>query len=132
MIIDYAELAVTAKTLVEGTGRPVTFVQLDTTAADPARPHRGAATPRGAGATEVEGDAVAVPPSSATQLGISTLDEDFLKRAEQILIAIPDAGSPELDNFDEVIDGSVRWKINAIQKLRPADVTLLYFMSVRR
>lgn len=130
--IDYVALQKTARGLVNDLGRPVTFVQLTETPADPSEPWRGADTPRNPAATEVPGDAVAVPPSSASQLGFTNLDSDFVKRAEQIFIAVVDAGQPDIEEFDEVIDGATTWKINAVEKLQPATTTLLFFVSVRR
>ena len=132
MSIDYAELETTARTLVNDLGKSVTFRRLDDTPTDSNQPWRGNADPRGGGSDTIEGDAVAVPPSSATQLGFSTTNEDFVKRAEQILIAVVDAGAGSIEDYDEVtVEGAV-YKINAIETLRPATTTLLYFVSIRR
>jgi len=131
-LVDYTALQATARDLVNQAGRPVTFVQLEETPSDANEPWRGAVAPRAAANLEVSGDAVAVPPSSATQLGFSSTNEDFVQRAEQILIAVVDAGQPDIDEFDEVIDGATRWKINAVEKLQPAGTSLLFFVSVRR
>lgn len=132
MSIDYVELAATARGLVNDLGRPMIFVQLEETPTDANEPWRGNATPRSPANSEVNGDAVAVPPSSAVTLGFSSDDENFVKRAEQILIAVTDLGSPDISEYDEVVDGTERWRINAVEKLQPAAETLLYFVSVRR
>jgi hypothetical protein len=52
-----------------------------------------------------------------------------VKRAEQILIAVADA---DIEDFDEVVDGSARWRVTGVEKLRPADTTLLFFVGVAR
>lgn len=128
-MVDYVRLAATAKRLVEANGRDLSFVRLAETPTDPAEPWRGKTAPREA-ATVVLGSGVAVPPSSATTLGIHVMDDHFLKRSDQILICVAEE---EIDNFDEVIDeGSTVWKIEGVEKLRPAETTLLYFVGVKR
>lgn len=130
--VDYVTLATTARRLVNANGKPAVFNQFEATPSNASRPWRGNDTPRNPPSGVVNGDAVSVPPSSATQLGIATEDDDFVKRADAILIAVTDEGSEDIDNFDEVVLEGVSWAINGVQKLRPATVTLVYFVSVRR
>lgn len=125
--MDYVALAQTALELIKANGRQVTFRQLVDTPADSNKPWRGAADPTAGGTTEAAW-CVAVPPSSANQLGMSTTDNDLVKRSEQILIVAP--GLNDLADFEEVIDGTVTYRITGVETLRPADVTLLYFVGV--
>tara|TARA_R110000772_G_scaffold267648_1_gene392128 strand:- start:103 stop:489 length:387 start_codon:yes stop_codon:yes gene_type:complete len=128
-MVDYVKLAATATRLVEANGRDLSFVQLLETPTDVAEPWRGNATPREA-STIVLGSGVAVPPSSASTLGIHVADDHFLKRADQILICVAEE---DIENFDEVIDeGSTVWKITGVEKLRPSTTTILYFVGVKR
>jgi len=130
-LVDYAELADTAKELVEGFGREVSFVKLNRTPADANIPWDGPADPR-VGATTEPGSAVFVEPSSATELGISTtLLETLAKRSGAIMIAaLGSTSTVDLMGYDEVVDGTVRWKIVGVEKLQPASTTLLYFVGV--
>lgn len=123
---DYTALAATALRLVKDSGRLVQFRKLNSDPVDNAKPWRGAADPTVGGVT-VDAYAVAVPPSSASALGLSTSDSDLVKRSEQILIVAP--ASADLAEFHEVIDGRT-WRITGVETLRPADTTLLYFVGV--
>jgi hypothetical protein len=131
--VDYAALAATARALVEANGRQVTLRQLATTPADAAKPWRGATNPASPAAASATPYGVAVPPSSATSLGMSTHDNDLVKRSEQIFIITPVAGEAlDYSDMTELVDGGEPYRIVGVEKLRPADVTLLYFIGVAR
>lgn len=129
-MVDYVRLAATATRLVAANGRALSFVRLEETPTDTAKPWRGADTPRAQADSVVLGSGVAVQPSSLSTLGIHVTDEHFLKRADQVLIAVAD---DEIENYDEVIDeNSEVWKITGVEKLRPATTTILYYVGVKR
>lgn len=128
-MVDYVRLAATATRLVEANGRAMSFVRLDEIPTDLDEPWRGATLARAPAAETVSGSAVAVPPSSLVALGRKTTDEDFVKRSEQILIAVADS---DIEGFDEVLDEEVRWRITGVEKLKPGSTTLLYFVGVVR
>lgn len=131
--VDYNALAATARGLVEANGRQVTLRKLATTPADANKPWRGAASPAGAPAAQAAPYGVAVPPSSAVALGMSTKDTDLVKRSEQIFILTPVEGETlDYSTMTELVDGTEPYRIVAVEKLRPADVTLLYFVGVAR
>ena len=129
---DYVKTANTALRLIERFGRDGTFRQLTDQAADPNKPWRGAADPTAAPAASVPNiKFAAVPPSSANALGMNTTDNDLVKRSTQILIVAPGPTLPNnLAEFHEVIDGGITWRITGVETLRPADLTLLYFVGV--
>lgn len=131
---DYAKLADRARTLIQEFGRRVTFVRFSEQVQDVTKPWRGASDPRQSLAEEFETSAVFVEPSSATQLGMQTAVLDLLARSKQILIVAPGASlERELEEFQEVIDSDdSRWKVMGLEKLRPAETTLLYFVGVAR
>jgi hypothetical protein len=133
-MVDYVSLAATAKRLITANGREVTFVRFNRTAADAAKPWKGAADPRTDPDASETLDAVFVEPSSAVRLGISTVNSELVKRSTQILIAAPGSDFAEdLSTFEEVIDSDgVKWRITTSEKLKPAEVTLLYFIGVAR
>jgi len=131
--VDYAALAVTARALVEANGRQVTLRKLATTPADAGKPWRGATDPASPAAATATPYGVAVPPSSATSLGMSTQDNDLVKRSEQIFIITPVEGETnDYSEMTELVDGGEPYRIIGVEKLRPATVTLLYFIGVAR
>jgi hypothetical protein len=131
--IDYAAVAATARALVEANGRQVTLRRFNTTASDAGKPWRGNTNPVAAPAASATPYGVAVPPSSATSLGMSTQDNDLVKRSEQIFIITPVGGETEdYSTMNELVDGTEPYRIVGVEKLRPADVTLLYFVGVVR
>jgi len=134
MAIDYVALANKAQTLVQDSGRSVTFRRLDRTTLDDAgKPWRGTATPRTTVDASVTATAVVVSPAGAAALGIVTLDSELIKRSQEVMIvALGATSTDDLSTFDEVLDGTVLWKIQKVDTLKPADTTLLYFVGVAR
>lgn len=133
MAIDYNRMAATARRLIDGAGRTINVRKLATAPTDAAKPWRGQAdpvAPLAAGPTPLR--AVAVPPSSLSQLGMSTESPDLVQRSRLIFIAAPpEAGPDDLSGYDEVVDsdGDIH-RITALETLRPAEVTLLFFIGV--
>lgn len=130
MAFDYQPIIDTATELLTEFGRSIVVQRLDQTASDAARPWRGPADTTAGFAATVDTVAAAVPPSSAKQLGLSSVPADQLARIEQILIVAPTAVS--LTEFDQVADGGESWEIEFVEELKPADDTLLSFVGVRR
>ncbi len=127
---DYTKTAATALRLVTKYGREVTLIDFNTNSADATKPWQGASNPRGGAVVESVVPAVFVPPSSATSLGLSSETSDFVKRSMQIMIV---ASTADLSLFNEVKDADdVRWKITGMEKLKPANTTILYFIGVKR
>lgn len=75
--------------------------------------------------------AVEVPPSSLTNLGMSIQQVDFTKSFERTFIATPHA-SEDLETFNVFTEGGVVYKLKTIDRLRPADTTLLYYLGAMR
>ena len=132
---DYVELANIAKELVDDTGRDVKFIRFNQSNVEAGKEWRGSG-PDPAGNNP---DATAtlkatfVPPTSISELGKSGIDEDLIKLAEQICIVAPGATFAEdLATFNVIEDGAIKWKIVSTETLRPANITLAYFIGVRR
>ena len=132
MTFDYSGVQDIAIELVERFGRPVVFVKLGTVPDNPGEPWKGTTTSRTTPQDEVSGFAVSVPPSSASELGISSSTVDFVKSCEQILIAVPGVINSDLSDFNEVRDGDDVFVIEGVEKLQPANDIILYFMGIRR
>lgn len=137
MGLDYTRLAGRARTLVAANGRLVDFVRLEQTPQDATQPWNGPEDPDGVNATPQEVvvgvPVAAVPPSNVNELGLTTLDQDLLKRSEIVYIVAPGLGvTANLETMNRIIDGGITYKIIFAEKLRPATTTLIYFMGAVR
>ena len=127
---DYGPIVTVAQDLIKDFGREVTFINQNETPADATKPWQGPTAARTAPKSTLKAEAVFVQPDSASKLGRTSISEDLIKRSDQIMI-VP-AGTTDLIDFQEVLDGTVYWKIVGIETLRPADTTILYFVGVAR
>lgn len=132
-MVDFTRLAATAKRLVDANGRSITLNKLEADVPDAAKPWRGAAAPAATPEATITLSGVAVSPVGAVNLGIAAAEDDFIKRATEIFIAAP-GSTPiaDLKQFQQLVDGSDTFAINEVRELRPADLTLLYYISVRK
>ena len=85
----------------------------------------------GSGDNSLSIDAAFVPPSGASQLGLSTEVTDLLRRSEQILIVSPGT-TVDLRGYNELIDNGVRYKVDMMETLKPGDDIVLNFIGVSR
>lgn len=132
MAIDYTNAAATAKRLIEQNGRDTIFHRLSRVKDDGALPWRGTTTVRTTYDRSVTGKAVFVPPSSARDLGFTLTNEQLIAGVTQILIvAATSFPADDLSTFDEIEDGA-KYKIERVDVLKPADISILYFIQVVR
>ena len=129
---DYTELASMVEEMIDEFGRAISLVELDGTSDDLAKPWRGSTAPRTA-ATTVSATGVFVEPTSVAELGFMATDFQFTKRAEQVLIvSAKKTGANEIEDFHEVVDGAIRWRIEKVHLLKPGATRLLYFIEVKQ
>lgn len=132
MAFDYTKLAATALSLVTKFGRQVTIVKFAETAADANKPWRGNLTPRETPLASGSVYMVFVEPSSAEELGLSIQKFGMTDRQAQIAIMAPGTDTTEYEHYDEVVDGTVRWKITEVEVLKPGPLRMIYFFRVER
>lgn len=133
MANNHAKLAETGKRLVAKHGREMTFNRRDRAPGDSAKPWNGPADVSEDPAATADLAAISVEPSSAVKLGIATENSDMVKKSSEILIVAPGADFTEdLSTFDEVVDDNEIYRITAVEKLKPGDQTILYFVGVKR
>jgi len=128
MAYDYSDDVAFALEMISEYGRLVDFHQLSETPVDPDKPLEGNGAP-----TTIAGVwACFVEPSSLRQLGIRVTREGVWKDSTQIALVAPD-GINDLTDFTSITDsdGST-WAIDATDKLRPGETTVLYFIGVKR
>ena len=129
-MVDYVKMAATALRLVTKYGRSVTLVKFNVTPDDAAKPWRGTAHPRQTPEATLALPAVFVDPTSISSLGFAAVVSDLLKNCEQVCLI---ASTEDLTGYNEILDtNGVRWKIDKMDKLAPAETTLLYYMGVSR
>lgn len=131
--MDYAAKLAKVKERIRAKGRQITLSSLDPDSATPSKPWLGATDPRdplNTDSTTIY--AVNVPMSSASSLGIRAEAVELYKDTQSVFIAEPGEDTPEdFDQYQIVTDGSQEFKITFIEKLKPADLTLLYYIGVR-
>lgn len=126
--MDYARAQALALKLIQKNGKEITFQRLDATAADPEKPWKGPGAPTVAQSVDTVG--VSLPHASFVDLGFLSVDDELLKRTEQVLL-VP-GGATDLESFTNVLDQGVRWRIEWVRTLKPATVTVLYAFGVKR
>ena len=134
MAFDYGPTSKKAKTLVDNFGRDITFVKFDEEVVDPTKPWDGAVNPRVTPDSSITLKGVFVPPSSSVELGLQTIKPGMTDRAKQIVILAPGVEhvDVEFEQYDEIVDGTVRWKIVQIETLKPGSDRVAYFVEVER
>jgi hypothetical protein len=126
-VVDFTKSAATAKRLIDANGRTVTVAKRGNNPQDSDKPWRGQAD---YDIATVSGKAVFV---NSSDLGYSVLDEDNVKRSVKVaLFAASNDGGEELETFDEIRDGNVKWQITKAELLAPADTRVLYAFEVER
>lgn len=130
-MVDFVRLAATADRLTRANGRAFTMIRQSKTDADSNKPW-GAVT---GAETTLDLNGVFVPPNTVRQFGLTALGQgtqivDLVNKSEQIIITYP--GENDLRQYQEVLDGGVRWGIVGLQVLRPATTYMLAFIGVRR
>jgi len=123
-LVDYAELLVTVRELIAGTGRSVVFEQMNTEGADASKPWK----PELGAAVSTTSFATFVPPDG-TGLGFETVDEELFKRAKQVCLVAPHA-TADLTATTVIVDGGIRWRVEWMTKLAPGDTGLLLAFGV--
>jgi hypothetical protein len=128
-MVDSVRLAATARRLIDKNGRAAEFLEYQgSDSSEPWNPGGGGNIVKST--TPLK--AVFVSPS--TMLGLKAIDEELLKRFEQFVIAAPEDGAAyNLTDYHAVRDsGGETYSIGWVEKLRPAELTLLYYFGVKR
>lgn len=127
---DYSRQIATAQRMIRDKGRLVAFARTSTGPSDPDDPLAGPA-PAPAPVTGIP--AVFVSPGVASaSLGYAAITAGLFKRCTQVALVASD-GANDFTKFSFLTDtDNSTWKIEAVDKLAPAEDTILYFIGVRR
>lgn len=126
--MDYARAQALALKLITKNGKAITFQRLDATPAEADKPWKGPGEPVVAATFDTV--AVSLPHASLVDLGFNTVDDELMKRTEQVLL-VP-GGATDLEAFTNTLEAGVRWRIEWVRTLKPATVTVLYAFGVKR
>lgn len=130
--MDYAAKLAKVKEKIRAKGRQITLSSIDSGSADTNNPWQATTNPRDPLNTDSTAIyAINVPMSSASSLGIRAEAVELYKDTQSVFIAEPGEDTPEdFDQYQLVTDGSREFKITFIEQLKPADLTLLYYIGV--
>ena len=130
--MDYVAKLAKVKEKIRAKGRQITLSSIDPDSADTNKPWLPVTNPRdplNTDSTTIY--AINVPMSSASSLGIRAEAVELYKDTQSVFIAEPGEDTPEdFDQYQLVTDGGQEFKITFIEKLKPADLTLLYYIGV--
>lgn len=120
-MVDFTRLAATATRLIAADGRDMTIVKESRDPADPSKPWRG----------NDEGGVIERPVTGAvTRYCEKEIDGEAIKIGDcKIWIGV-EAGYA-LETFDYIDDGDVRWSIQDVKVIKPADTVVAYRFQVR-
>lgn len=128
MAFDYARLALKAKAQLLDKGRLVTLQKLGNNPVDDYKPWAGGNNRFVV--KEVQNVAAAFVPAAGRDLGEYSIDSELLKRVEFLVMLSP--VSDDLAEMHLLVDNGVTYKIDWMQTLRPANVTLLFYAGIKK
>jgi len=139
MSIDYAKIAAKSQDLITKSGRTITLVKPVSELIDTSKPWNGpvadATPPDATKETRLVIPGVQVIPNAVRVFGLSALGagsefRGLITYSELVYIVFQ--GEEPLEDYTFVRDNGIDYGIQAVQSLKPADVTLLGFIGVRR
>lgn len=118
-----------ALALVTENGKTIAVQKLAVTPSDAQKPWRGPADQRAPVAASQSLKAVAIPLAG---IGKMIDKKDIPANVTDFFLVTPELTTPDLSDYDEVVDEGTTSPIVKIIRLRPATVTLLYVIGVAR
>lgn len=131
--MDYLPILDTVNEMINDFGKPILLIKTQGINIDNSKPWK--TNEVGIDTELVQTvEAVSVPVSSASEMGFSTTTVEMLKESKRVFLVAPgiSENSEILETFNFVESDSIRAVINVVDKLKPADTTLLYVIGVSR
>jgi len=132
MALNYANFRALADRLISENGRDLTIVRRDqANFTDPAKPWRGS-TEASTISTVVKGVFI--------EYEKEDVDGDLIRRGDKrVLIAASDVEDEttgtlnvKVEDYDHILDGTVRWKIIVAELIEPGPLRIMYDVQVRQ
>lgn len=129
--MDYTAILTKVKAMLQKHGKQITLSSIDSSTADINKPWLSVANPRDPNnTTSTTVYAIGVPLAFANSLGIHFDSIELIKSTKSVFIAEPGSDTPEdLNQYQLVTDDSKESRITFVEKLKPAGLTLLYFIG---
>lgn len=129
-MVNYVRLAAKTKTIVEATGRSLTFIRKSRQDADSAKPWRA---PKTASFTTPADDRESLSIVGAVTDYDENDTDGLIRRGDKKVIIAHDSVDPDtIEAMDAYDDGGVRYKILHVTILKPGDTRLCYIVHSRR
>lgn len=131
-MVDFASFRLLAERLIEANGRTLSLVRRDQgNPVDPAKPWRGS-TEVGTITFDVKGVFI--------EFEKEDFDGTLVRRGDKrVLIAdksVTDEGGSavnlKIEDYDHILDGGVRWKIQNAELIAPGDIRIMFDLQVRQ
>lgn len=130
---DYTKNLATVQRILTKFGLHLTYIKFDEDSQDVAKPWGLTAGGRVAPDETVSMLSVNVPFSgTSSNLGLSAEKIDLINACDLQLIAAPPSGNQNVLDMNVVTYDGADYSIKLIDRLKPADVTLLYFIGASR
>jgi hypothetical protein len=123
----YSLIAQNARILLRRYGRPLTFIRLNETPADSAKPWNG---PAANGETTLVLQGTPLDPIGQRQLG-SAIQFDNLLIKNSNLYIVANEGY-DISAYTEVLDENKRYGISLIETIKPSTVPIVSYVWVKR
>ena len=131
--MDYTELLSTSKELIKTFGKIITLLKYNQTPTDSDKPWAGNILPTTTPSFSFNLYGVLIPISSKTSLGALSSNTDLSYNRNNTYIVEPSEQTPDiLQDATILIDSGIEYKIKSIDKLKPANTVLLYYVEVSR
>lgn len=128
VVTDFTRFAALARRLIAKNGRRVIVQRLSATPTDVSKPWAGPSVPSIAG--QIDMYAAFIPHTGSGDLGFMAIDDELLKRCEQIALFAPPCR--DLTEYHQIEDFNRVWKIEWVRELRPGPLPVLYVVGVKR
>lgn len=131
MALDYVSFQNLAERLIEENGRTISLVRRDQgNPADPSKPWRGST-----GADKI----TVVVKGVFIEFEKQDFDGTLVRRGDKRLLVAAksvtdesNASNLKIEDYDEVLDAGVRWKIITAELIEPGDLRIMFDLQVRQ
>lgn len=130
MALNYTNMRALAERLIEENGRTVSLVRVDqVNDTDPARPWRGTT---GASEISISVLAVMVPFEKEDFEGSLVKRGDMRAFVAATSVEDENPANVQIEDYDYMLDGGVRWKIVEAQSINPGSLRIVYELQLRK
>jgi hypothetical protein len=130
-VVDYTALAAVALKLIKQNGHQIIVNKYGVTPADNTKPWRGPVdnhSPLLDTRTLWAVEAGLLPRDVGKTIGKSDIPNDL----SNVFLVAPELDTPRLDDYDEVVNGTLVYAISKITLIKPGNTVMLYEIKVEK